>query len=246
MKQITVRARAAALAAVLAFLGGCGGSFGDPGLPDTGGTVRDALATADGEVTRTAGLAFDREAPYTEWPPRHPIEISFPASMNTPGLNGLAGEGTVKETKWSQLEKDIVWEVNKFRADPVGWCNANGLPMLDGIPAQAEFIQNVNRRPYAFPAQPVYPSAGLHKAALHQAARGSFAHSDVSRVKAYAGFSAWGENLCYAAGFIRDSGVSGKGHRINIANPVYDRVGIGCYNGLVLMQFGSGITEKNP
>ena len=54
--------------------------------------------------------------------------------MTSPG-NFALGEGTVKETAWSQLEKDIVWEMNKFRADPVAWCTANGLGSLDGISA---------------------------------------------------------------------------------------------------------------
>ncbi|MDR2476766.1 MAG: hypothetical protein LBD18_03150 [Treponema sp.] len=70
----------------------------------------------------------------------------------------------------------------------------------------------------------------------------------------YAGYSGWGENISrgkgmaavIAAEFIRDSGVQDKGHRINIANPSFNRVGIACCNNLVVMQFGSGIVEKNP
>jgi hypothetical protein len=76
--------------------------------------------------------------------------------------SSLSGQhGTVKEAKRSQLEKDIVWEINKFRADPVKWCNANGLSPLDGIAAQQEFLGTGPRRGnYNFSAQPLYPSQG--------------------------------------------------------------------------------------
>ena len=221
---------------------------------DSGSEPRDEFDTAASLDTRDSGLATDGEYPFTEWPPKWPIAISFPAS-NTEYGNFAQGEGTVKETAWSQLEKDVVWEINKFRADPVAWCNANGLPELDGISAQQEFIVNQNNRPYSFPAQKLLPSQGLHKAALHQTLFGNVAHSDGSRVQSYVSYSAWAENVSgyggnTAAGivalFIRDSGVNDKGHRINIANPSYDRVGIGCLNNIVIMQFGSGITDKNP
>jgi uncharacterized protein YkwD len=228
---------------------------------------RDQFDTAGGEETRKIGLATDgcRNSPSeTVWPPLWDIAIRFPATMMTPGFNGLNGEGTVTETKWSQLEKDIVWEINKFRNNPVKWCEENGLPSLDNITAYEEFLGAGPRRGnYNFPAQPLYPSAGLHKAALHQCARGAVAHSDVSRVRVYVGFSGWGENagpygiVDQASGgattaakivneFIRDRGVSDKGHRINIANPRWNRVGIGCINNIIIMQFGSGISEKNP
>ena len=227
------------------------------------GTPQDEYDTAAGEHTRVPGLATAGEQPFTQWPPKWTIDVSFPASQGAPGFLGLSGHGTVKETKWSQLEKDIVWEINKFRADPVAWCNTNGLPYLDGITAQAEFIDNKNGRSYNFPAQKLYPSDGLHKAALHQTLFGNVAHSDGSRVRVYVGYSAWGENAGHysiknqASGgatdaakivneFVRDGGVAGKGHRVNIANPNYNRVGIACYNNIIIMQFGSGISEKNP
>ncbi|MDR2491262.1 MAG: hypothetical protein LBD20_07665 [Spirochaetaceae bacterium] len=227
------------------------------------GTPRDAFDTAAEWYTRVPGLATAGQQTFTVWPPKWTIAISFPASQTAPGFLGFAGHGTVKEEKWSQLEKDVVWEINKFRADPVGWCNANGLPELDGISAAAEFIQNQNGRSYNFPAQKVYPSAGLHKAALHQSLFGNVAHSDGSRVRVYVGYSGWGENVGpygikdHASGgateaakivneFIRDRGVADKGHRVNIANPSWNRVGIACYNNLVIMQFGNGISEKNP
>ncbi|MDR2491187.1 MAG: hypothetical protein LBD20_07285 [Spirochaetaceae bacterium] len=223
-----------------------------------------SLNTAGEEETRTPGLATEGEATFTSWPPNWTIEISFPASQSDPGFLGLEGHGTVKETKWSQLEKDVVLEINKFRAAPVKWCKENGLPELDGISAYEEFWGSGPRRGnYNFPAQPVYPSAGLHKAALHQSLFGNVAHSDGSRVRVYVDYSGWGENVGpysikdQASGgatdaakivneFIRDRGVAGKGHRVNIANPSWNRVGIACYNNLVIMQFGSGISEKNP
>lgn len=275
MKQIILLVRAFALMAVLSVLAVCGGGmFLDPGAEDTGnpgrsgggGALRSDLDTAAGEVTRTTGLATDRQLPDLPagWPPQWGIEIYFPDSINTPGFLGLPGHGTVRETKWSQLEKDIVWEINKFRADPVGWCNKNGLSSLDGISAQTEFLGSGPRRGnYNFPAQKLYPSAGLHKAALHQSLFGNVAHSDGSRVRVYAGYSGWGENVGpygivnQASGgataaakivneFIRDRGIADKGHRINIANPAWNRVGIACYNNIIVMQFGSGIVERNP
>jgi uncharacterized protein YkwD len=227
------------------------------------GTPRDAFDTAAGERTRLPGYATAGQQPFTVWPPKWTIAISFPPSGGDPGFLGLQGHGTVKEEKWSQLEKDVVWEINKFREDPVAWCNANGLPELDGISATAEFIEKQSGRPYNFPAQKVYPSAGLHKAALHQSLFGNVAHSDGSRVQAYVGYSGWGENvgpysiINQASGgatdaakivneFIRDRGVADKGHRINIANPSWNGVGIACYNNILVMQFGTGVSDKNP
>ena len=227
---------------------------------------RDSADTAAKEVTRTRGLATDGQLPNLPagWPPQWDIDISFPASQYTPGFLGLNGHGTVKETKWSQLEKDVVWEINKFRADPVAWCRANGLPDLDGLSLETEFYSGGPRvNQYQFPAQPVYPSAGLHKAALHQSLFGNVAHSDGSRVQAYVSYSGWGENVgAYsivnqASGgatvaakivneFIRDRGVADKGHRINIAKASWNRVGIACYNNIIVMQFGTGVTDKNP
>jgi uncharacterized protein YkwD len=277
MRRIALVVRAFVPAAVLAFLGGCGGTFLDTGTTDAGVGVgasvnRGNLSTADGEITRTTGLATDGEIPQSPgaWPPKWGIDISFPPSITTPGFKGLPGHGTVTETKWSQLEKDIVWEINKFRADPVGWCNKNGLPMLDGITAHQEFVENVNGRDYSFPAQPLYPSQGLHKAALHQTLFGNVAHTDISTVSVYVSFSAYGENAAsygiynQASGgttiaakivneMIRDRGASpyaapaaNKGHRVNTAKPNFDRIGVACYNNVMLFQFGSGIMEKNP
>lgn len=270
VKQKTLVFRTAALAAVCAFAVSCGGSFTDPGILDAGGkmdgganTPRDKFDTAAKEPLRTTGLETEGEYPWDGWPPDWGIGVRFPETMETTG-NFAPGEGTVTETRWSQLEKDIVWEINKFRADPVAWCKINGLPMLDGISVYDEFLGSGPRRHnYNFPAQPVYPSQGLHKAALHQCLRGAVAHSDGSRVRVYVGYSGWGENVGpyaivnQASGgataaakivneFIRDRGVSDKGHRINIAKPAWNRVGIACYNNIIVMQFGSGITEKNP
>jgi uncharacterized protein YkwD len=78
------------------------------------------------------------------------------------------------------------------------------------------------------------------------------AHSDASRIRVYVGYSGWVENIsrgkgtaaAIAAEFIRDSGVQDRGHRINIANPSFNRVGIACYNNLVVMQFESGNCGK--
>jgi uncharacterized protein YkwD len=223
-----------------------------------------SLNTAGSMETRTPGLATEGELPFTTWPPQWTINIDFPATASTPGFNGLDGHGTVKETKWSQLEKEVVEELNKFRAAPVKWCKENGLAELDGISAYEEFWGNGPRRGnYNFPAQPLTPSQGLHKAALHQTLFGNVAHSDGSRVRVYVNYSAWGENVGpygivnQASGgasiaakivneFIRDRGIADKGHRINIAKANYDRVGVACYNNIIVMQFGSGISENNP
>jgi hypothetical protein len=52
-----------------------------------------------------------------------------------PASYGLNGHGTVKETKWSQLEKDLVREINKFRADPVAWYNPTSIAAAAVLPA---------------------------------------------------------------------------------------------------------------
>ncbi|MDR2552910.1 MAG: hypothetical protein LBD31_07090 [Treponema sp.] len=270
MKKIRQVWGAPALTAVLFFLAsGCGGQSIDPGLLDEGALsgggggqggsqFRSRLATADGEPLRTEGLGFDGEYPFTGWPPRHPINIWFPPAQDTVGdFNANPGEGTVYETKWSQLEKDVVWEINKFRANPVGWCSANGLAALpEGVSAQAEFIQNAAHRNYSFPAQPLYPSRGLHQAALHKCARGDGGHNDVSRVRVYVNVPYWGENVASYSGqpaarivwgFIADGSEADKGHRVNLSDPQYDRIGVGIYNRRIIIDLGGhGVAEKTP
>jgi uncharacterized protein YkwD len=222
-----------------------------------------SLNTAASMQTRTPGLATEGLLPSTGWPPQWTIDIHFPAE-GAPGFLGLAGHGTVTETRWSQLEKDIVLEINKFRAAPVKWCKENGLAEFDGISAYEEFWGSGPRRGnYHFPAQKLQPSQGLHKAALHQTLFGNVAHSDGSRVNEYVNKSAWGENVGpysiynQASGgasiaakilneVIRDRGVPDKGHRINVARANYTHVGVACYNNIVVMQFGNGVTDKNP
>jgi hypothetical protein len=225
------------------------------GSPTPGVPARDTYDTASMQLTRNKGLGTEGEGAWTGWPPKWPIAIRFPPSVYERG-NFDYGEGTVTETAWSQLEKDIVWEINKFRADPVAWCNENGLPMLDGISAHEEFQGSGPRRHnYTFPAPTLQPSQGLHQAALHQCLRGTVAHSDQYRVRVYVNISGWGENVgsysggtgaAIVAGFIRDSGIADKGHRINIANPSWQSIGIGCLNKIIVMEFGSGVSDKNP
>ncbi|MDR0527873.1 MAG: CAP domain-containing protein [Spirochaetaceae bacterium] len=255
------------------FLGDSYQFFNDTGLGNAPGKAKnDKLDTAHdaGGDDRTDGLETDFPTAYYGWHPLERIDTWFPAAADAPGLNGLPGEGIVRETHWSKLEKEIVYEINKFRNDPVKWCHDNDLHMLDGVQLENEFGLAAPPGPrsgnYRFPAQTLYPSSGLHKAALHQAMRGAMAHSDTSRVRAYAGFSGWGENVGTYTGmtgqannrghaspaamivneFIRDRGVPNKGHRTNIANPSWDRIGVGCYKNIVVIQFGYGIQDRNP
>jgi hypothetical protein len=273
MKRITVFFAAGMFALCLSacsgqFTGDTYQFFDDAQLGNSGEVSAEALDTVRGGETRTRGLETDFPTPGTGWPPNELIAINFPPSMET-ALPGMPpGEGMVTETKWSLLEKGIVYEINKFRQNPVEWCRDNGLPSLDGIRLESEFLGAIPRGPrssgYRFPAQILYPSSGLHRAALHQAARGVMAHSDISRVNVYVNFSGWGENVGTYSGmtgqasnrgyappaamivneFIRDRGVADKGHRVNMANPDWNRVGVGCYKNIVVIQFGYGVQDR--
>ena len=214
-----------------------GGVIVDEGPWDT------SLDTTTELVTRTTGLA-----------------------TNTTGVE--VGETMVTETKWSQVEKEVVLEVNRFRADPLKWCKENNLTSLwnssGGITPYKEFFGNgPHRAQYNFPVQKLYPSTGLHRAALHQLWNPNYEHSDAAQVKEYyANFTGWGENLSYYA-IIYNPGTGGTtigakivysflydlmnefpGHRINIAQADWESIGVGCFNSKVIMQFGKGVTDR--
>jgi hypothetical protein len=189
-------------------------------------------------------------------------------------INGLAtatsgvevGELLVTENGWSEVEKQVVVEVNKFRANPLKWCKENNLTGLwassgDISPYEEFFGKGPHRASYNFPARKLNPSQGLHKAALHQLWNPEYGHSDIDLVRAYVTFTGWGENLCpyqiiYNPGtggttvgaklvyqFLYDLMNDYPGHRINIAASDWESIGVGCFNNKVIMQFGKGVND---
>jgi hypothetical protein len=162
-------------------------------------------------------------------------------------------------------EKQIIAELNNVRADPGGWCERNGLPMLDGTPA-GEALHMTHT------AGPLESRVGLFLSAKYwtkaMTASGLMSHDAMnSRFNRYGSWSGKiGENVgpasigVQASGppdsdnnygarvvneFIRDRGVEGKGHRQNIMDPDFKYVGISLYGNFVTMEFAAGYTD-NP
>ena len=199
------------------------------------------------------------------------LDTTTELPVRTTGLatdtSGVAvGETMVTETGWSQVEKEVVLEVNRFRANPLKWCKENNLTSLwtssGGISPYEEFFgKGPHRSKYNFPAKKLNPSSGLHKASLHQLWNPNYEHSEVYQVRAYVTFTGWSENLAmypiiYNPGtggttigakivysFLYDLMNEFPGHRINIAQADWESIGVGCFNNKVIMQFGKGVND---
>jgi hypothetical protein len=162
-------------------------------------------------------------------------------------------------------EKQIIAAINAVRADPGGWCERVGLPMLDGSPAGEALHMDHT-------AGPVESKLGLFLSAKYwskaMTESGNMSHDQLnSRFNKYGSWSgSIGENIgpsnigVQASGppdsddnygarvvneFIRDRGVDGKGHRQNIMNPAFKYVGVSMNRGFVTMEFAAGYTD-NP
>jgi hypothetical protein len=118
----------------------------------------------------------------------------------------------------SLLERYIILEINRCRADPVAWCNEVGQTMLDGATAQQEFVEDIYDRGYAkvYPLSALQPRKGLFLEARHKArqmkAALALSHSDMGAAGPFFTYGtpsgSWGQN-CGSAGMESDSRVTG-------------------------------------
>jgi uncharacterized protein YkwD len=162
-----------------------------------------------------------------------------------------------------QQEKQIIAAMNEVRADPTGWCERNGLPMLDGSPA-GEALHMIHTAG-ALEPKGLFLSAKYWTKAM--TASGQMSHDAMN--SRFSKYGAWngkiGENVgpssigVQASGppdsvnnygarvvneFIRDRDVQGKGHRQNIMDPDFKYVGVSLYGDFVALEFAAGYTDK--
>lgn len=157
----------------------------------------------------------------------------------------------------TDLEKDIVLEMNMARSDPKKYAalyvapraaKFNGL-LYDRRLKTAEGVAAVNECVSVMSAQeslpPFQPSKGLTRAAKDQARmqsvtdqvghEGTDGSSPFDRIKRYGSYMTAGENIDYGSSSAReivlsllvDDGVASRGHRKNIMNKAFTTVGVG-------------------
>jgi hypothetical protein len=118
----------------------------------------------------------------------------------------------------SLLERYLILEINRCRADPVAWCNEVGQTMLDGATAQQEFVEDKNNRGYTkvYPLSALQPRKGLflearHKAHQMEAAR-VLSHSDMGSAGPFYRYGTPGNGIgqnCGSSGMESDTRVTG-------------------------------------
>jgi hypothetical protein len=196
-----------------------------------------------------SGGSSNTDSPQTDSPPQNSIQRDkYDTAYNC--------------TYLSQVEIDIIHELNKLRADPVAWCKANGLTMLDGLTPEEEFLQDKNHRGYntTWPHSILYPTMGMWLAAYDNnfncetAKNGKAGHTEwdgrlnnryghVSNRDGECAGSQGTDGAAIVAGFVRDSGVSDKGHRKNCVDAGFNNVGAANSLGIVTIDFADSFTD---
>jgi hypothetical protein len=217
----------------------------------------------------------------------HPELEGVPADETDshPGLEGVPADevayledasllslDTAKNALYfSLLERYIVLEINRCRANPIAWTQEVGLyggevqQWADGLGAG-----------YSLP--PLEPRKGLWLSGRFQSSEmkriNTMTHANMnSRFSRYGNWSGGiGENVgppgieqqatgpaWFSSGglgnarkygarivneFIRDRGNPDKGHRRNIMNPSFRYIGVGVIDGWITMEFAEGYTDK--
>jgi hypothetical protein len=237
----------------------------DDPMPDAKRTARIADLQAQGVAK--AEIAY--------------LEDPALASLDTARDLTTANEGGYM----SLLERYMILEINRCRADPVTWCTEVGLTMLDGLTVQQEFVEDKYKRGYTkvYPLSALQPRKGLFLEARNKAYRmkaaNAVSHSDMGQSGPFFVYgtpsASWGQN-CGSSGmesdsrvtgpawfnsgglgnvriqaarivsmFIRDGGVSGKGHRLNIMNAAWNCIGQGVVDGWNTSDFAVGYTDNS-
>jgi hypothetical protein len=154
------------------------------------------------------------------------------------------------------IDKDLIFELNKLRYNPVRYCKEVGLPSLDGLSPEQEFLLDKAGRHYtkSYPLSKLYSVKGLWLAAFdnnhNQQIKGGTGHTEwTGRINGRYGTSGGGlgenagpPNIANQASggasiaakivneMIRDRGVAGKGHRTNCMNAQWNVVGASAIN----------------
>ena len=172
---------------------------------------------------------------------------------------------------FSYIERYLLLEINRIRANPVEWVKEVGL-------YGGEVQMWADALPAGYSLPPLTPSKGLWLAARwwssEQKRINDMSHANMnSRFSTYGTWNGYiGENCAppdiweQASGpawknpdegrnarvvaarivneFIRDRGVSDKGHRKNIMSESFRYIGLAFVDGWVTMEFAQGYTDK--
>jgi len=165
----------------------------------------------------------------------------------------------------SDLEKDIILELNMVRSDPGKYADLYINPTLGEEEAGCYFslIRSPDARPLLFPKKGMSQAAKDHAADIGPKGKidhsGSDGSSPETRMNRYGTVSKWSENIAYGYSTARqivvellvDAGIFNwdKGHRRAILNPEYLYAGIATgphasYKIVCVQDFAAVYTEK--
>jgi hypothetical protein len=184
------------LIAIIFAVGGlfsCKGTYTDPSYKDS------QEAYGGGSGSGTGGTTGQSDADLAGVAPEEAAYLEDPS---------LASLDTAKRAPYfSRLERYIVLEINRCRADPVAWCKEAGLPMLDGLTVEDEFLNDNAGRGHAksYPLPALEPRKGLWLAGRFQAHEqerlGTLSHANMnSRFSRYGDWSGSIGECCSPAG----------------------------------------------
>lgn len=145
-------------------------------------------------------------------------------------------------TYLSDLEKDVILEINKARTNPRAYAALYLLPYVTNGTASNAMKECIMKMKIMKPIVPLQPGKGLTLAAKEWVALqgpSEYIGHDMNfpvRLRKYGYYSGWpGENISYGRNdpkeivitLLEDDGVWNRGHRNNILNPGFAYIGVG-------------------
>ena len=145
-------------------------------------------------------------------------------------------------TYLSDLEKDVILEINKARTNPRAYAALYLLPYVTNGTASNAMKECIMKMKIMKPIVPLQPGKGLTLAAKEWVALqgpSEYIGHDMNfpvRLRKYGYYSGWpGENISYGYNdaktivitLLEDKNVSNRGHRKNILDPRFAYIGVG-------------------
>lgn len=169
-------------------------------------------------------------------------------------LNAVNTASTAKYL--SELEKDVLLEINKARTNPRAYAALYLLPFVRSGNASAAMKECIIEMRDMKAVNALQPGKGLTLAAKEWVALqgpSEYTGHDMNtdpRIRKHWSCRTWGENISYGYNdarkiiiqLLEDDGVSSRGHRKNILSRAYTHVGVGCgahkkYNYMCVQDF---------
>jgi len=155
-------------------------------------------------------------------------------------LNAVNTASTAKYL--SELEKDVLLEINKARTNPRAYAALYLLPFVRSGNASAAMKECIIEMRDMKAVNALQPGKGLTLAAKEWVALqgpSEYTGHDMNtdpRIRKHWSCRTWGENISYGYNdarkiiiqLLEDDGVSSRGHRKNILSRAYTHVGVGC------------------